>query len=119
MRYNYGAMWPFRRKKTSQKHQQSGLPCSYCKSTNTVVIAYKGTDQPDYVKTWRGQRYVTWRCSDCGRDFYTEEPQQRLLEEVLADEKTIDDEDELRAAEEEVRKQTEEEGDRRYKLNGP
>jgi hypothetical protein len=88
-------------------------------STNTVVISYHGTDQPDHIRTWRGQRYVTWRCSDCGRDFYAEEPQQGLPEEVLADEKMINDEDELRAAEEEVRKQAEEEGDRRYRINGP
>lgn len=62
---------------------------------------------------------MTCRCSDCGRDFYTEEPEQGLPEEALADDKMIDDEDELRAAEEELKRQLEEEGDRRYKINGP
>lgn len=62
---------------------------------------------------------MTCRCSNCKRDFYAEEPQQGLEEGVLSDDRVIDDEDELRAAEEEVRRQTEDDGDRRYKLNEP
>lgn len=62
---------------------------------------------------------MTCRCSNCKRDFYAEESQQGLEEGVLSDDRVIDDEDELRAAEEEVRRQTEDDGDRRYKLNEP
>jgi hypothetical protein len=82
-----------------------------------VISYYHGTEEPDHIRTWRGQRYVTCRCSDCGRDFYTEEPLQGLPEEVLKDEKMLNDEDELRAAEEELRRQADDEGDHRYKLN--
>jgi hypothetical protein len=76
-----------------------------------------GTEQDDHIRTWRGQRYVAWRCSDCGRAFYSEEPQQGLLEILSPNEKVIDDEEELQAAEEELRKQADEEGDHRYKIS--
>jgi hypothetical protein len=88
-------------------------------STNTVVISYHATERLDHIRTWRGRRYVTCRCSNCGRDFYTEEPQEGLPEEVLSHDRMIDDEDELHAAEEEMRRQADDEGDHRYKLNEP
>ncbi len=117
MRYNKGEMWPFRQKKASQ-HTRSRPPCSYCESTNTKVISYyHGTEQSDHIRTWRGQRYVRCRCSDCDRDFYVEEPLQGLEETFLSDDSMIDDEDKLRAAEEDLRRQADDEDDRRYKLN--
>jgi hypothetical protein len=63
------------------------------------------TEEPHYIKIWKGQRYVTCRCWDCGRDFYVEEPFPRPEEAFLLDDSTIDDEDELRAAEEDLRRQ--------------
>ena len=119
MRYNEVEMWPFRRKKASQ-HTQPRPPCSYCKSTNTIVVSYYlGTEEPDHIKTWRDQRYVRCRCLDCGRDFYVEGPLQGLEETFLSDDSMIDDEDELRAAEEDLRRQADDEDDHRYKLNMP
>jgi len=106
-------MWPFRRKKAN-RISESGFPCSFCGSTDTLVTSYHGTEDTDYIRAWRGQRYVTCRCLNCKRDFYAEEPQQISGEDFTNDDDVIYDEEELRAAEEELRKQTEEEGDRRY-----
>ncbi len=112
-------MWPFKHAKTSQQRKHFGPPCSYCMSTNTVVISYHATEWLNHIRTWRSRRYVTCRCADCGRDFYTEEPQEGLPEEVLSNDGMIYDKDELRAAEEEVRREADEEGNHRYKLNEP
>ena len=105
-------MWLFRRKKTQREYQGSGPPCSYCGSTNTRLRAYHGTDQPDYVRVWRGQRSLTYRCCDCGLEFYGEEHKGGITDEVIADDHIIDDEEELRAAEDEVKRETEEDGNR-------
>ncbi len=57
---------------------------------------------------------MTCRCFDCGRDFYTEEPPGGLTEEAFQGDAIIDDEGELQAAEDELRRQIEEEDDRRF-----
>lgn len=111
--YNEIDMWPFRRKK-SRKNTQSRPLCQYCGSTNIKVAFSPGTEQPDYIRTWRGQRYVTCKCLECGREFYIEEPAQDIVESILSDESFIADEDELLAAEEELKKQTDEEDDRTF-----
>lgn len=54
---------------------------------------------------------MTYRCFDCGQDFYREEPQQRITDDTIADGDIVDDAEALRAAEEAVRKQAEEDGD--------
>ncbi len=105
----------FRRKKTNRESKRSGPPCSYCGSTDTGVAAYHGGDQPDHVRIWRGQRYWTCRCSACGRDFYIEEPAEGLTDQVMSDNPLIDNEEALLAAEEELKRQIEEDGDRRYR----
>jgi len=107
-------MWPFRRKKSSQEHQESAATCPHCGSTDTKVTTSGGES---HVKTWRGERYVTWRCLSCGQDFYTDEPQGGAGQ-LLEDDRTIDDEDALRAAEEDLKRHTDEEGDRRYNPGG-
>jgi len=56
---------------------------------------------------------LTYRCFDCGLDFYGEEPQEGIIDEVIADGQVIDDEEALRAAEEEIERQVEEDDDRR------
>jgi hypothetical protein len=82
------------------------------------VVSYsQGVEEPEYIRTWRGQRYITCRCSDCGRDFYAEEPFQGLEETFLSDDSIIDDEDELSAAEENLRRKADDENDRKYKLD--
>lgn len=105
-------MWPFKRKKTLE-NSGSGLPCSLCGSKNTVIKSYHGMDQPDYIRTWRGQRFVTCRCLNCNRDFYAEEPPLGLGEETLPTDDQID-EDELRSAEDEVKREMEEKDDHRF-----
>ena len=107
-------MWPFRRKKAIKNTQVRPL-CHYCESTNTKVAYSPGTEQPDFIRTWRGQRYVTSKCLDCGREFYSEEPTQDIEESFFSDESFIADEDELLAAEEELKRQTDEEDDRRFR----
>jgi hypothetical protein len=62
---------------------------------------------------------VTCRCLNCGRNFYAEEPPQGLEKLPLMDDRIIDDEDELRAAEEELKRQADDEGDHRYRSNEP
>jgi len=51
---------------------------------------------------------LTYRCFNCGQDFYAEEPQDRLPDEIIAGNYVVDDEESLRAAEEAVQKQAEE-----------
>jgi len=111
--YNKIVMWPFRRKK-SRKNTQMRPLCTYCQSTNTKVAYSPATEQPDYIRTWRGQRYITCRCLDCGREFYIEELAQDIEELIFADDGFIADEDELLAAEKELRRQTDEEDDRTF-----
>ena len=106
-------MWPFKRKKAKQNDPSSGIACSHCGSTHTKVVAHYQTDPPDYVRTWRGKRYITCKCLECGHDFYSEAPSQGLPDEVTMDNHMIAHEEELRTAEEEIRRELEEGGDRR------
>ena len=55
---------------------------------------------------------MTYRCFDCGLDFYAEEPQEGITDETIADSNVIDDDEALRAAEEEIERQVEEDEDR-------
>jgi hypothetical protein len=56
---------------------------------------------------------LTYRCLDCGLDFYGEELQEGITDEIISDDRVIDDEEALRAAEEEIERQIEEDEDRR------
>jgi hypothetical protein len=105
-------MWLFKRKKKNLEFR-SGPPCLYCRSTHTKVITIHGSGRPDPVKTWRGQRYWTCRCYDCGRDFYAEEPPEGLDIEAMPDDGSVDNEEELQAAEDELKRRIEEDDDRR------
>jgi DNA-directed RNA polymerase subunit RPC12/RpoP len=109
-----GVMWPFKRKKITDK-TSSGLACPHCGSKKIRLVSPAENEQPDYVKVWRGNRYTTCRCLDCGRDFYSGELPPELVERLLADEDIVSDEDELRAAEAELKRQVDEEGDHMFK----
>ena len=104
-------MWPFKHKKIRTQSRYSGSLCSYCGSTNTKLT---GTDNPDYFKIWRGKRAFIYNCLDCGRDFYGEEPQIETVDHVADNDRVIDDEEALREAEEEMKRQIEKDDDRRY-----
>ena len=114
MGYNRTVMWPFKHKRIGRESRYSGPPCPHCGSNNTKLIVYYGTDHPDYVRIWRGKRSLTYRCFDCSRDFYGDEPQAETVDQITEDDKVIDDEEALRQAEEEIKKQIEEDDDRRY-----
>jgi hypothetical protein len=108
-------MWFFKRKK-SQNQSWIAVPlCPGCHSRNTKLVIRQNDGAPEYVKVWRGKRSLTYRCSDCGLDFYIDEPLGGIEEESLSEGRTIDDEDALKAAEEEIKRQIDEENDRRYK----
>ena len=114
-RVQYSVMRIFGRKKPSVEHQRPGPRCSRCGSTNTGLIVYHGTDQPNYVRIWRGRRFLTYRCFDCGQDFYQKEPPGGAPDEVMTGSRLIDDEEALRRAEEELKK----EGGRRWGSHMP
>ena len=76
-------------------------------------MAYHGSDHPNYVRIWRKHRTLTYRCFACGLDFYGEEPQEGISDTLIVGSQAIDDEEALRAAEEELERQVEEDGDRR------
>ena len=57
---------------------------------------------------------MTYNCLDCGRDFYGEEPRIETVEQVADNDQVIDDEEALREAEEEIKRQIEKDDDRRY-----
>ena len=107
-------MWPFGKKKTARS-QNSSFACPYCHSTETVLASEYSSELPDYIKTWRAQRYATCRCLKCGRNFYVAEPKQGFKETDLTDDRIVEDEDELRAAEEELKKQADDEDDHSFK----
>ena len=106
-------MWPFRHKEPQEESQYPGP--SHFGSTNTRLIVYHSTDHPDYIRVWRGQRSLTYRCFDCGLDFYREEPDEEVTDKLIreAEGRVVDDDEALREAEEEIKRQLEEDDDRR------
>lgn len=58
---------------------------------------------------------MTYRCVDCGLDFYEKEPEEGITNELIleAEDRVIDDEEALSMAEEEIQRQVEEDDDRR------
>jgi hypothetical protein len=105
-------MWFFKRKKKQLDKAGFSSGCPYCLSLHTSLITNSTSEQPDYVKTWRGQRYVTCRCLDCGKEFYADEPAERLSIDVAMDDEIVADPEQLRAAEEELRREVEDSDDR-------
>jgi hypothetical protein len=106
-------VWPFKRNKKN-KSDRNEIACTFCGGSNTLVNAYQGGDNPNPVRTWRGRRYLTCRCLDCGLDFYTAEPSGGLPPGARTDEDLIDEEA-LQAAEDALKRQAEDENDRRFR----
>jgi hypothetical protein len=107
-------MWPFKNKKLIHKSGTSGPLCPHCKSIDTRVVTHHGGGDAAYVKIWRGQRYVTCRCLNCGQDFYAEEV-GNIVEIELNNNDGIDDPAALQSAEEALKRQIDEENDRMFK----
>jgi len=106
----YTNMWPFKRKKINQDTQWSSPPCPYCGSASTRLTISQDGNRTGYVKVWRGQRSLSCRCLECKRNFYAQEPPDGLPEDAIARYEDIDEE-ELQAAEEELRRQIAQEKD--------
>jgi hypothetical protein len=107
-------MWPFKRKKKVANQQGTGLKCTFCGSSHAILQNYHGGDAPNPVRTWRGQRYLTCRCLDCDREFYIDEPQGGLPSNIATDEDMIDEEA-LKRAEDDLKRQIKNDNDRTYK----
>jgi hypothetical protein len=106
-------MWLFKRKKPTPKNGAFSPVCSFCNSTHTRIFNRTDSEHPDFIKTWRGHRYVTCRCLDCGRDFYVNEPETGITTEAAEGNEIVEDEETLRAAEEELKREIEDSNDRR------
>lgn len=104
-------MWPFKRKLTSKKSASGGPPCPECQSAETKIITHHGTGEEAYVKVWRGQRYVTYRCLSCGNDFYADESHM-IIEIELTNDESIDDPAALQAAEDDLKRHLDDNNDR-------
>jgi hypothetical protein len=104
-------MWPF--KKISRPNKKpAGITCVHCGSEDTIIISDTSSESSSPVKIWRGERYVTYKCRSCQRLFYSEEPSGGISNNSSS--KIIEDEDQLHTAEEELKRMTDNEGDRRY-----
>jgi hypothetical protein len=106
-------MWPFKRKKPSREADLACIPCPYCRTSDTKIITHHGSGEADYVRVWRGQRYITCRCLNCGQDFYTEES-GAMAEVELNNDDLIDDAEALRKAEDDLKRQVDDEDDRTF-----
>ena len=107
-------MWPFKRKNNPPETAPTGPVCTFCRSTDTVLISLHGSAAEDPVKTWRGERYLTCRCRDCGQDFYVAEGSAGAQLATQEDERLVDNEEDLHAAEEELKKEIREKNDRMF-----
>jgi len=106
------ALVKFFKRDNPSKDYSSSTPCPYCGSANTGLVLYHGGDRPAYVKVWRGQRVLTFRCFDCGRELYGEEGVKGVTRETEDGDRLIDDEEALRDAEDEIARQVDEGDDR-------
>jgi hypothetical protein len=107
-------MWPFKKKSREAQPKTANPVCPACGSSDTRLKVYFHGERPDYVKSWRGQRYITYHCESCQKDFYVEEPPLRLEIERQVDSLEIDDETSLENAEKELKRAADEEGDHRF-----
>jgi len=106
-------MWLFKRKRMHTEQSKKHLPCPHCRSLNTGMIFDGDSLQADYVKVWRGKRYFSWRCRDCGNEFYGEAPESGSAANYDIDYGPVDEET-LKAAEVELKKQADEENDHTF-----
>ncbi len=109
-------MWLFKKKKSRPIEKPAGIICVHCGSDDTIVMAGTSSESSSPVKVWRGERYVTYKCRSCQRLFYSEESIGHIADN--SSNRLIEDEDQLRTAEEELKRMTDKESDRRYLPGG-
>jgi hypothetical protein len=107
-------MWPFKRRKSPEAPKYAGPECVSCGSQNTKLKVNFGNDRADYIKTWRGNRYLTYHCNDCHTEFSIPEPDGGIDVDKQIGSELIDDEEALKAAEEELKRETDQDGDHRF-----
>jgi DNA-directed RNA polymerase subunit RPC12/RpoP len=106
----------FRRKKSKPGSEESGIVCPRCGSHSTQSLSHDLNQDAGHVKVWRGQRFANYRCITCGTEFYADEATPNGP--ASNSDRMIEDEEELRAAEEELKRQTDAKDDRRFWPNG-
>ena len=77
-----------------------------------MLVVYPGTAANGHIKVWRGLRSALYRCSNCGSDFYGEERPDGLENVVMQNDTIIDDAQALADAEEELKREIEDDDDR-------
>lgn len=107
-------MWFFKRAKKDSTDYH-GPECPGCHSRKTRLRASISDGQPDYVQTWRGKRYLTYRCQKCGGEFSVDESDAGVNIEIQTEAVGIDDEEALKTAEENLKRETDEDGDHRFR----
>jgi Zn ribbon nucleic-acid-binding protein len=102
----------FRIKRSKPDSKRSGPNCPRCESSNTMLVVYPGTESNGRIKVWRGQRSALYRCFNCGSDFYGDERPDGIEKVVMENDTIIDDAQALSDAEEELKREIEEDDDR-------
>jgi hypothetical protein len=112
-------MWIFRKKRDRSKRETESRLCPFCGSPETRVDTSGAAEGISPVKAWRGERLTSMKCLSCRRTFYAEpvdaDADPSATPTARNGSALIDDEEALRAAEEELKRQTDAEGDRRYR----
>jgi hypothetical protein len=104
-------MWLFGRKQGKELKTRS-IACVHCGSTDVYTLSGVLPENSSEIKVWRGERYAVFQCRSCHRVFYSDkipDPDSRLSPGP-----PVEDEGELHAAEEELKRQTDAGGDHRY-----
>jgi hypothetical protein len=110
-------MWIFRKKRDRSNRKSEARLCPFCGSPENRVDTSGAAEGVSPVKAWRGERLTAMKCQSCGRVFYAEPVEGDAYPSATPTGRNgsalIDDEEALRAAEEDLKRQTDAEGDRR------
>jgi len=106
-------MWPFKKKNNKVK-QSNDIHCVYCGSKYILKVINETNNSLNLVTVWRGQRYLTCKCKSCNRYFYIDEADRHLIDLSSTSDMMIEDEEQLKLAEEELKQQADTENDHRY-----
>jgi hypothetical protein len=108
-------MWLFRKRKHTSRQPEKERPCPFCGGLETRVDNSSAAEGVSPVKAWRGERLTSMKCLSCGKVFYAQSADNDAVASDADDGRIVDDEEALRAAEEELKRQTDAEDDRRYR----
>ncbi len=104
-------MWPFKKKKDKP---QAGLYCPYCRSNRVLEITGDNETSLPHITVWRGIRCLSFECRSCARIFYTGESADVHSDMMSTNDVMIEDEEQLKIAENELKKQADIDGDHRF-----